>query len=227
MNRVFGKKRAPGPPPPSLTEASTGVGNQMDSLDAKISQLDKELKSYREKLKSTTNAAAKASLQKRAMDVLKRKKMYESQRDQLAGQQFNIDQAAFGIESAKSTVSTVAAMKAANVELKRTMKYDLKIEDVEDLADDMAELMDEFNEINVAMSTNFSTPNDIDEADLEAELDMLADELEEDALGETDAVPSYLQQSSTTMPPTPTAPLGARVPLASGGQKVDEYGLPV
>jgi len=227
MNRVFGKKRAPGAPPPSLTEASTGVGNQMDSLDAKIAQLDKELKSYREKLKSTTNASAKASLQKRAMDVLKRKKMYESQRDQLAGQQFNIDQAAFGIESAKSTVSTVAAMKAANVELKRTMKHDLKIEDVEELADDMAELMDEFNEINVTMSTNFSTPNDIDEADLEAELDMLADELEEDASGETDAVPSYLQPSSTTMPPTPTAPLGTRVPLDSGGQKVDEYGLPV
>jgi charged multivesicular body protein 5 len=225
MNRVFGKKRAPGPPPPSLAEASTGVGDRMGSLDAKISQLDQELKSYRDKLKSTTNAAAKASLQRRAMDVLKRKKMYESQRDQLAGQQFNIDQAAFGIESAKSTVSTVAAMKAANVELKRTMKYDLNIEDVEELADDMAELMDEFNEINVAMSTNFSTPNDIDEADLEAELDMLADELEEE--GETDAVPSYLQQSSTTMPPTPTAPLGTRVPLASGSQQVDEYGLPV
>jgi len=198
----------------------------MENLDAKIAQLDKELKAYRDKLKSSTNAAAKAGLQKRAMEVLKRKKMYESQRDQLAGQQFNIDQAAFGIESAKATVSTVASMKAASSELKRTMKHDLRIEDVDELADDMAELMDEFNEINEMLATNFSTPNDIDEADLEAELDMLADELEDES-GETDAVPSYLQESSTTMPPTPTAPLGARVPLAVGGQKVDEYGLPV
>lgn len=158
------------------------------------------------------------------MEVLKRKKMYETQRDQLAGQQFNIDQAAFGIESAKATVSTVAAMKAANSELKRTMKLDLKIEDVDELADDMAEMMFEFNEINEALSTNFATPNDIDEADLEAELDMLADEFE-DELGETDALPSYLQ---TTMPPTPNAPLGGRVPLVdTGRQKVDEYGLPV
>ena len=157
------------------------------------------------------------------MEVLKRKKMYETQRDQLAGQQFNIDQAAFGIESAKATVSTVAAMKAANSELKRTMKHDLKIEDVDELADDMAEMMFEFNEINEALSTNFATPNDIDEADLEAELDMLADEFE-DELGETDALPSYLQ---TTMPPTPNAPLGGRVPLDTGRQKVDEYGLPV
>ena len=66
-------------------------------MDTKISQLDKELKSYRDKLKTTKNAAAKKNIQKRAMEVLKRKRMYENQRDQLAGQQFNIDQAAFGI----------------------------------------------------------------------------------------------------------------------------------
>ena len=111
---------------------------------AKIAQLDKELKAYRDKLKTTKNAAAKKNIQKRAMEVLKRKRMYETQRDQLAGQQFNIDQAAFGIESAKASVSTVAAMKAANTELKKTIKNDLKIDDVDELADDMAELMDEF-----------------------------------------------------------------------------------
>ena len=33
MNRVFGRKKAPGPPAPSLGEASTGVGNHMDSMD--------------------------------------------------------------------------------------------------------------------------------------------------------------------------------------------------
>lgn len=234
MNRVFGKKKAPGPPPPSLGEASSGVGSQMESLDCRIVQLDKELKTYRDKLKSTTNPAVKSSLQKRAMEVLKRKKMYEQQRDQLAGQQFNIDQAAFGIESAKATVSTIAAMKVASTEMKRTMKHDLNIGDVDGLADDMAEMMDEFNEINEALASNWlSTPNDIDEADLEAELDLLADELleEEEVGGEmSDAVPSYLQQDSTTMPSIPTAPLVSKVPLQAGvaeGQKVDEYGLPL
>ena len=33
MNRVFGKKKAPGPPPPSLGEASSGVGSQIASTD--------------------------------------------------------------------------------------------------------------------------------------------------------------------------------------------------
>lgn len=239
MNRVFGKKKAPGPPPPSLNDASSGVSSQIDTLDGRISQLDKELKLYRDKLKAATtmNASTKSSLQKRAMEVLKRKKMYENQRDQLAGQQFNIDQAAFGIESAKATVSTVAAMKAASVEMKHTMKHDLNISDVDELADDMAEMMDEFNEINEALASNWSTPADIDEAELQAELDILADELEEEttmtSLGNS-ILPSYLQQQqqqqeTTTMPSIPTAPLGSKVSLSAGagGQNVDEYGLPL
>merc|ERR1719343_1440453 len=133
-------------------------------------------------------------VQKRAMEVLKRKKMYENQRDMVAGQQFNIDQASFGIESAKANVQTIAAMKGANQELKKTLKKDLNIDAVEDLADDMAEMMEDFNEINEALGRNFATPDDLSETDLEAELEMLEDELEEEGL-EEDATPAYLQAS--------------------------------
>lgn len=132
------------------------------------------------------------------MDILKRKRMYENQRDMLLGQQFNMDQASFGIESAKATVDSVAAMKAANVELKAALKNDLNIDDVDDLADDMEELMYEMNEINESLGKNFATPDDITEDDLEAELDMLGDDLEEE-IGED--TPSYLQES---LPANPT-----------------------
>ncbi len=265
MNRVFGRKKAPGPPPPSLGEASSSVGQHMNSMDgketlpecddynwvrcvlanrssamfsfnsfiaplpatAKILQLDKELKGYRDKIQTTKNPAAKKNLQKRAMELLKRKRMYENQRDQLAGQQFNIDQVAFGIDSAKATVSTVASMKAASAELKTTLRKEININDIDLLADDMAELMDEFNEINEVLGQNFATPDDIDEADLEAELEMLGDELEEADFESADAVPSYLQPSSVIMPPTPTVEPGTKVPLVANGQKVDEYHLPL
>lgn len=219
MNRVFGKKKAPGPPPPTLTDASSGVGGRVDSIDVKIAQLEKELKVYKDKIKAAKSPAAKKQLQKRAMDVLKRKKMYETQRDQLAGQQFNIDQAAFGIESAKSNIQTVAAMKSANVELKKTLKQDLNIDEVEDMTDDMAELMYDFEEINDALGRNFATPDDLDEADLEAELDMLDDELEEEGVP-AEATPSYLQE--TNLPAHPTTTPGGKTPA-----RVDEYGLPV
>jgi charged multivesicular body protein 5 len=184
-------------------------------MDGKIAGLENELRIFKDKIKKAKSPAAKKSLQKRAMEVLKRKKMYENQRDCTAGQQFNIDQASFGIESAKANVDTVAAMKAANKELKKTMKHDLDIDGVEDMADDMAELMEDFNEINEALGRNFATPDDLDEIDLDAELEMLEDELEEEA-EEADARPSYLQPN--TMPAVPTGEMT--------GQKVDEYGLP-
>mmetsp|Transcript_27274 Transcript_27274/g.41248 ORF Transcript_27274/g.41248 Transcript_27274/m.41248 type:complete len:221 (+) Transcript_27274:167-829(+) len=216
MNRIFGKKKAAGPPPPSLQEASNGIGSRVEGMDAKINELEKQLIGYKDKIKKTKSPAAKNSLKKRAMEILKRKKMYEQQRDQAMGQQFNIDQAAFSIDSAKASVATVATLKATNQEMKRTIGKELNIDDVDELADEMAELMDDFNEINEVLGQNFATPDDIDEADLDAELEMLADELEEEA-DEINAEPSYLQANQ--MPDTPSG-------LPAQGQKVDQYGLP-
>ena len=71
-------------------------------------------------------------------------------------------------------------MKAANQQLKTTLRKDLDIDDVDGLADEMAELMDDFNEINDALGRNFATPDDIDESELDAELEMLGDELEDE-----------------------------------------------
>lgn len=199
MKRVFGKKKAPGPPPPSLGDASDAVGKRADHMDTKIAALDKELNGYKQKMKNTKNPSTKRNLQKRAMEVLKRKRMYENQRDTLMGQQFNMDQAQFGIESAKATIDSVAAMKAANAELKQALRKDLQVDEVDDLADDLAEMMEEMGEINDALGRNFTTPEDITEADLEAELDMLEDEFLEE---EPDAVPDYLQDDSLPVNPT-------------------------
>jgi charged multivesicular body protein 5 len=222
MKRVFGQKKAPGPPPPSLAEASSSIGKRVDDLDFKISKLDEELLGYKKKL-HTAKGPTKATYQKRAMDVLKRKKMYEQQRDQIANQQFNVESAAFGMESIKDTINTVAAMKGANVEFKKQMKH-LNVNDVEDMQDDLADLMEDMNEVNEIMGRSYAMPNDIDEADLEAELDMLGDDLEVES-----AEPSYLD-STPSLPAQPTGyPISGRTSLAnsSGAGRVDEYGLPL
>jgi charged multivesicular body protein 5 len=218
MRRVFGKKKAEAPAP-SLDQASSGLGGRIDGMDKKIEGLEGELRGYKDRIKKTTNPAAKKQLQKRALEVLKRKRMYENQRDCTAGQQFNIDQTNFSLESAKASITTVAAMKAANVELKRTLKKDLDIDNIDGLADDMAELMDDFNEINEALGRNFATPDDLDEADLDAELDMLGDELEGELEQEAaESMPSYL------LPAQPNNAPGQKLPVAADG--VDEFGLP-
>ena len=71
--------------------------------------------------------------------------------------------------------------------------------------------MDDFNEINEALGRNFATPEDIDEADLDAELEMLEDELEEEMTEAADSTPAYLQPTELPDLPTgalPSAPTG-------------------
>jgi len=221
MNRVFGKSKTQAPkkkssgPAPSLSDASKGMDARGQAIDVKIAELDKELIVYRDKMKKCRNPNTKRNLQRRAMETLKRKRMYEGQREALANQQFNIDQAAFGVESAKATVSTVAALKSASNELKSTMQNDLNIDEMEDVVDDMAELMYDFEEMNDILGRSFATPEYIDETELDAELDMLGDELENDII-EEDATPSYLQPSA--LPSIPTASPGGKVPAKPNAQ---------
>jgi charged multivesicular body protein 5 len=143
MKRVFGKKKATGGPAPSLDDASASINGRIDGMDSKIDSLESELRDYKNKIKNCKTPAAKKQLQKRALEVLKRKRMYEKQRDMASAQAFNIDQTAFSLESSKATVSTIAAMKAANKELKSVIRKDLDINDVDELADEMAELMED------------------------------------------------------------------------------------
>lgn len=73
--------------------------------------------------------------------VLKQKRLYEGQREQLYNQQFNMDQTAFTLESIKDSVTTVQAMKAANTELKQAFKKgELNIDSIEKLQDEMADM---------------------------------------------------------------------------------------
>ncbi|CAM9479093.1 unnamed protein product, partial [Ectocarpus fasciculatus] len=177
MKRVFGKKKEKGPAP-SLSEAGGRVDERVAKIDEKIKGLDQELVKYRNALKKAKGPTA-TNIKKRAMETLKRKKMYEGQRDQMAGQQFNIEQTGFAIDSIKDTATTasVAAMKDAS----KTLKADIKkidINKVEDMTDDMADMMEDMNEINDIMGRSYNVGDELDEDDLDAELACLDDELD-------------------------------------------------
>lgn len=85
--------------------------------------------------------------------VLKQKKLYESQREQLYSQQFNMEQTRFTIDSIKDTVGTVQAMKSANTEMRGMMKKnkELDIGYIEKMQDEMFDMMDMASEINEVM----------------------------------------------------------------------------
>merc|ERR550514_2142638 len=89
-------------------------------------------------------------------------------------QQFNMEQIQFAQDGLKDTADTVKAMKDANKALKKQFKQ-ININQVEDLQDDMADLLEQAEEVQEALGRSYNT-DDIDEADLEAELAAMEDD---------------------------------------------------
>ncbi|KAL7584613.1 vacuolar protein sorting-associated protein 60.2 [Lactuca sativa] len=225
MKRVFGAKKDK-EPPPSLNEASDRINKRGESVDEKIKRLDGELARYKEQIKRTRPGPAQEAVKARAMRILKQKRMYEGQRDMLYNQTFNLDQVAFASEGIKDAQQTMSALKSANKELKGMMKT-VKIQDIDNLQDDMMELMDVSNEIHESLGRSYSVPDDIDEEDLMGELDALEEDMGLETAGE--GVPSYLQPDNESdfneELNLPSAPSGHAIPSRIVKAE-DEFGLP-
>merc|ERR1719164_248973 len=125
-------------------------------------------------MKKMKPGPAKQTVQKRALTILKQKKMYESQKEKTMQQQFNMEQIMFAQEGLKETADTVSAMKDANKSLKKQFKA-INISQVEDLQDDMSDLLEQAEEVQATLGRSYNT-DDIDEDDLEAELAAMEDD---------------------------------------------------
>ncbi|CAN1298181.1 Vacuolar protein sorting-associated protein 60.2 [Linum perenne] len=217
MQRIFGSKKNKDPPP-SVSDASDRVlslfpiNKRGDTVEEKIKKLDAELNKYKEQIKKTRPGPAQEAVKARAMRVLKQKRMYEGQRDMLYNQTFNLDQVAFAAEGIKDAQQTMSALKSANKELKGMMKT-VKIQDIDNLQDEMMDLMEVSSEIQETLGRSYNVPDDIDEDELMGELDALEADMGFDTEGE--GVPSYLQPDKESDLDAelnlPSAPMGHAV----------------
>eukprot|EP00913_Durusdinium_trenchii_P013558 g12728.t1 len=212
MKRLFGApKQAPvAGPAPSLQDTSARIDTRVTELEKKIAKCDEE-RIYvffflrgrsRNRLSSQDlrrYVGAKSGQQKQlALQCLKRKRMYEQQRDQILGTQFNVDSLAGAQEQAEINVMTVEAMKAGHQDLKERYTQIGGVMDIERLMDDMADLNDEIYDINEAISTSYAVPDGFDEASFEAEFSALEEEMKMEALAginSSSAKPSYLPEA--------------------------------
>lgn len=96
-------------------------------------------------------------------------------------------------DNLKNVMTTVDAMKTTQKELKRQYgKVD--IDKIERMQDEMADLMDVGNEIQESLSRAYDVPEDVDEAELDAELEALGAEVEMERELEGGAgLPSFMQ----------------------------------
>jgi len=230
MHRLFGKAKPAGSaaaaaaPEPTLGQATESLNSRSSALDQKIAGLEAELRKLKETMSKTKGAAHEAA-KRRALETLKRKKMYETQRDQLAGQAFNLDQTVFALETIKDTHTTVAAMKQAALTMKVEHKK-INLSEIEDLQDDLEDMMEDINDISETLGRSYGVPDGIDDADLEAELAGLEDELEGESIGLDSSTPAFLQPSS--LPSQPTGSLNQtnhHTQMVGAEHKADEHSL--
>ncbi|ODQ53489.1 hypothetical protein SAICODRAFT_79782 [Saitoella complicata NRRL Y-17804] len=190
MNRIFGASRTKAPKP-SITDAIQATDSRIDSIEVKIRKLDSELSVLRDRMSRLRDGPGKNSLKQKAIKVLRQKKLYESQLDTLQQQTFNMEQTALTTENLRNMMVSVDAMQTANKEMKRQYKS-FNIDKIERIHDEMADLLEQSNELQSIMGRSYDLQEDIDEDELDAELEALGDELGEEEVG-VGGIPSYLR----------------------------------
>ncbi|KAK7054173.1 vacuolar protein sorting-associated protein 60 [Favolaschia claudopus] len=204
MNRIFGTS-ASKKPKPSLQDAIASTDVRMSSIEVKIKKLDGELGRYKEQMAKLRNGPGKDAVQQRALRTLKQKRMYEAQLAQLAQQTFNMESAALTTENLRNTMATFDAMKVANKEMQKQYGK-INIDKIEAMHYDMEDMLEQSNEIQEIMGRSYAVPDEIDEADLEAELDALALEAEEEGtsyLADLNKVPDFVDEAPVEVGESP------------------------
>jgi len=205
MNRIFGTS-ASKKPKPSLQDAIASTDVRMSSIEVKIKKLDGELGRYKEQMAKLRNGPGKDAVSQRALRTLKQKRMYEAQLAQLAQQTFNMESAALTTENLRNTMATFDAMKVANKEMQKQYGK-IDIDKIEAMHYDMEDMLEQSNEIQEIMGRSYAVPDEIDEADLEAELDALALEGPDEEgtyLSDLNKVPDFVDEPPVEVGESPT-----------------------
>ncbi|KAG1892226.1 Snf7 family [Suillus subluteus] len=190
MNRIFGSSSSK-KPKSTLQDAINATDARVASVEVKIKKLDGELFRYKEQMSKLRNGPGKNAIQQRAL------RLYEGQLNQLQQQTFNMESAALTTDNLRNTMATVDAMKLANKEMRKQYGK-IDIDKIENMHYDMEELLEQANEIQESLGRSYAVPDEIDEADLEAELDALQLEEEEEGpsyLSDLNKVPDFVDET--------------------------------
>jgi len=214
MNRLFGARN--NAPKPTLQSAISNVDSRIETIDVKLAKLNAELSTYQTKLSKMRDGPGKSAIKQKALKVLQQRKLYESQRDQLQSQVWNLESAGMMQDNLKNTMTTVDAMKTTTKELKKQYGK-VNIDKIEQLQDEMADLMDVGNEIQDAISRSYDVPDEVDEAELDAELEALGEEQDFEGLGlESEGVPSFMNDELSAPQFVDEPPTHSKVKEAAG-----------
>ena len=178
----------------------------METLDVKLSKINAELTTHQQKMAKMRDGPGKSAIRAKALKLLQRRKQLEAQRGQLEQQSFNMEQADMMTTNLQNVHTTVDALKSTNRTLKQQYGK-LDIDKIERLQDEMADLLEVGNEIQESLGRAYDVPEDVDEAELDAELEALGDEvaMESAGGGMVGEMPSFMQSEVPTFVDEPPA----------------------
>jgi len=173
MRGLFGgrKKKAAKPKQLGANDAIQHTRNTIETLEKREAHLEKQIS----QLLSEAKARNKKGDKKGAIYRLKRKKLLEKELQSLCDKKLNLEKNIITLDSAIVNQNMVGTMNMVKNTLAAEMKK-ADVDTVDEVMDDMAELMDQQNEINEALGNPMG--EDYDEDELADELADLEDEIE-------------------------------------------------
>ncbi|GFE55802.1 charged multivesicular body 5-like [Babesia ovis] len=167
---------------PSIQETSQQLDTKLASIDEKIKGCNAELARIKAALGVTKSAGAVAAAKRKASQVLQRRRVYETQRDQLVGVQLAVDQCDHISSQVKTAVDIRNAL-SASVKATRKQLKQVNMNDLERLQEEVEDLQDYAAEINDTFDGRYSNNDALDEDELEFEFATLEDPEDEISSG--------------------------------------------
>lgn len=102
-------------------------------------------------------------------------------------------------DNLKNVMTTVDAMKTTNKTLKQQYGK-IDVDKIERMQDEMQDLLEMGNDIQESMARSYDVPEDVDEAELDAELEALGEDVDfESGLGQgVGEMPGFMQNEVPT-----------------------------
>ena len=130
--------------------------------------------------------------------MMKQRKMYDTQLGQIMNMELNMSNITMAQEQLRYVEASVVAISETAKTMKQAQKAGkMDIGSIEKLQDELSDMMEDAAEIQEIMGQSYGVPDDFDEDDMMADLDMIEDEIiQEDLMGSAPEVPSYVNSGA-------------------------------
>ncbi|CAF0818954.1 unnamed protein product [Adineta steineri] len=178
--------------------SSSDAIQRLSDVEEMLNKKQQHLESQIDEEKQTAIRSSKQGNKRGALMALKRKKKYEKTLLQLDGTLTTLETQREYLQNASTNMDVLRVMKQAASALKKT-NQNLDVDQVHDLMDDLAEQHTVAEEIANAISSPVGTSDLYNDADLERELELLAQEEIKDDMMKIEPLPDVPSHQTGTI----------------------------